>query len=449
MSERNVSKGWKIATIVVAIVAIAAIATLSVFLNNANRDMAVLGNNLENVYQRAYYDLVANVNSMEINLSKVMVATSTNCQVDTLNELAKNSQIAVGALSTLSAENFRVVNTTRYINQAGDYATYLMKEVIAGNGIKDDDYEILDNLHQMTMQLGSELARINDEIALGNYIFTERLQMDDDVFSQVFMQLEDAIIDYPALIYDGPFSTALLEKSPKALTGEEITPEQGVTIINDMLSEMGIKDVEYTGENNGFFIMYNYQAKTANDEIVSIELSKKGGKLIMLNVSRQIDEPSLSPEECATLAEQYVADMGYSDMESVWVSNYNSIIYVNLAPVIDDVVWYPDLVKVKIASNNGDLLGVEALGYIFNHTERNLPEVAITTDQAIQNLSTNISVETIRLALIPQRRGTEVLTYEISGRVGENLYYIYVDVATGEEVQVLRVIDSDEGSLLM
>ena len=169
----------------------------------------------------------------------------------------------------------------------------------------------------------------------------------------------------------------------------------------------------------------------------------------MLNVSKTVEEPSLSPEECAELAEQYLESMGYQNMKSVWVSNYNSTIYVNLAPIIDGIVWYPDIIKVKISSGDGELLGFEALSYIFNHTDRTLPAVSISESVARASLSTDITVETARLALIPYKDGSEKLTYEFSGRSGDALYYVYVDVASGEEVKVLRVIDSDEGTLLL
>lgn len=442
-------KGFKIATIVVSIIAVAAITTLSIFLGVASRDRAALGNDIEGMYQRAYYELISNINSIEINLSKLLYTSSRTSRIELLSEIAKNSQMASTALSTLSAENFGIVNTTRYINQTGDFAAYLLKEVADGKGISEDDYEIIGTLYEMTVKIGNELAKINDEINKGEYNFTERLKMNDDIFIQIFTNLEEQIVNYPALIYDGPFSAAMLEKEPKGLTGEDITQEQGVAIINELLHEFGVKDIKFTGENNSYFMMYNYEATYANGDNVAIELSKKGGHLVMLNVSRAVEEPELTPEECAELAEQYLRELGYNNMKSVWVSNYNSIIYINLAPEINGIIYYPDLVKVKIASNDGELLGVEALSYIYNHTTRTLPTVALSESEARSRITTKITVETGRLALIPHSKGKEYLTYEFSGRVNDNLYYIYIDVTNGEEVRILRVIDSDEGTLLM
>ncbi len=37
-----------------------------------------------------------------------------------------------------------------------------------------------------------------------------------------------------------------------------------------------------------------------------------------------------------------------------------------------NVIVYPDLIKLKIALDNGEILGIETTGYLNNHTERNI-----------------------------------------------------------------------------
>lgn len=443
------TKRFKIATIVISIVSVAAITTLSIFLGVTSKARASVGNDLENIYHRAFYELLSDVNALEISYSKLMVTSSKNMQIEILNDIAKDSHMAGVSLSTLSAQNYGVINTTRYINQAGDFAMSLVNNLVKGNSLTEADYDMLESLHKMTKEMGDELRKISDEIAKGKYAFIKKLNDDKDVFAQVFKGLEESIVEYPAMIYDGPFSTALLDKKAKGLPEKEITAEEGVSIINAMLKDYKIKDVKHTGDCKSFFDCYNYEGKTQGDESVSIDLSKKGGRLISLNIPRTVNEPKYSPEECAKLAEQHAKKLGFENMESVWVSNYNSVIYVNLAPVINNVVWYPDLVKVKISSNNGELVGVEALSYAYNHIERQIEAPVVSEAQARAGISTRIKVETCRLALIPYKDGKEILTYEFSGKSDDSVYYVYIDAKTGEEIKVLRVIDSDEGTLLM
>ena len=49
-----------------------------------------------------------------------------------------------------------------------------------------------------------------------------------------------------------------------------------------------------------------------------------------------------------------------------------NVITVNYAYEQDGVIVYPDLIKVKMALDNGEVLGIETTGYLNSHTEREL-----------------------------------------------------------------------------
>ena len=243
MERKN--KKVKAALIIVSVIAVCAIATLSVFLGLEANKRTAYGADLENVYERAYYSLVANVNNMEISLSKLLVTTSSSTRIEVLNDITKNSYLAGEALSTLSAENYGVMNTTRYINQTGDFAAYLVHEVATGNDLDEEKRTIIRQLLEMTEKIGEELQKINSEIAKGDYNFLEGLSDDVNIFNEVFMGLEENIVEYPALIYDGPFSAALLEKEAKGLSGEELTEEQGAEKISELLADFGVTEINF------------------------------------------------------------------------------------------------------------------------------------------------------------------------------------------------------------
>ena len=63
-------------------------------------------------------------------------------------------------------------------------------------------------------------------------------------------------------------------------------------------------------------------------------------------------------------------------------------------------------------------------------------------------LNGGFNVETSRLCLIPVD-GEEVLCYEFYGTFDNSDYYIYVDAATGNEVEMFTVIGTAQGRALM
>jgi len=106
---------------------------------------------------------------------------------------------------------------------------------------------------------------------------------------------------------------------------------------------------------------------------------------------------------------------------------------------------------VKVAADSGDILGMEALNYIYNHTARTIAAPTVTEQEAAEAISEYIAVSSCRLALVPTKGGGEALTYEFFGtKGGENgdKYFVYVDAESGEELKIMRVLDGERGLLL-
>ena len=57
-------------------------------------------------------------------------------------------------------------------------------------------------------------------------------------------------------------------------------------------------------------------------------------------------------------------------------------------------------------------------------------------------------MEKVSLAVIPYKE-TERFCYEIYGSYKGLDYFVYIDAKSGEQADVLRVIDSEQGSMIM
>jgi germination protein YpeB len=136
-------------------------------------------------------------------------------------------------------------------------------------------------------------------------------------------------------------------------------------------------------------------------------------------------------------------------MTAVWVTNSNSTVYINYAYEKDDVIYYPDLIKIKIAADTGFLLGIEGANYIYNHTgERAIPDNIQSVDSARAKISSKLIIESEKLTVIPTEWNTEILAYEFSGTYKDGQYFIYITADTLQEIKVMKVIESDGGKLI-
>ena len=60
-----------------------------------------------------------------------------------------------------------------------------------------------------------------------------------------------------------------------------------------------------------------------------------------------------------------------------------------------------------------------------------------------------MEVNSIRLALVPIGTSAEKLCYEFAGEFDGSTYYVYIDAKSGRQVEMFKVIESTEGTLLM
>lgn len=442
------TKGWKTFFIISAIVMLIAITLLSVFLGIAKANEDKWKMNSEYNYENAYYTLTDSLLNMENDLSKLRVTRSQTLVGEMLIDVAMNSQTAVANLTTLSYGGYDLSSAIKYCNQVGDYSKFLAQKLNAGGNLSEEDRKTLDGLYQSTFKLAKSLGSVKESLVSGGKIVDGLNKLNGD-FVDVAMGLVDGSIEYPSLIYDGAFSDSLADKEVKGLTGEDIESSGQEDRIKKILCDYEVKSVNFIGENSNGFDSYIYQVNLFDGQVASVQIAKKGGSIVMWDTSFDSLEPNLSVEEGTLLAEQYIAKQGIENMKGVYATVSDGLLYVNMCYTENDIIYYPDMIKVKVSLDDGKIVGFEGLNYIHNHTQRQI-DMPTVTEGEIRNMDFGgLSVKSVRLALIPLTGGKELLTYEVFGNIDEYSFYIFVDVKTGNEVKVMQVIDSDEGELLM
>ena len=65
--------------------------------------------------------------------------------------------------------------------------------------------------------------------------------------------------------------------------------------------------------------------------------------------NEDVAEVALPEQQAVEAARAFLAARGYGEMHESYFSRYDGILTVNFAAVQDDVVLYPDLVKVQVS----------------------------------------------------------------------------------------------------
>lgn len=451
----NMMRGKKMQIAMYAVMALLLIAVIimAVFLGMYTSDRANYSNRLENTYAMAYYDLVESMASIENGLTKFGVISTKRLQEQQLEQVMLAAKTASHSVLTFANESNSTRPLEKFINQVFDYSGYLVRKIEDGDGVNDEEKKTVQEMASLTRDICKRLAQLGEKMT-EDFSFVNTLGSDKDIFADMFDDLNgEQGVTFPTLIYDGPFSDGVTDREPLGIHGDEITENEATTLaVSVYLKGYEVDEVGVIAKNEYRIPAYliNATIKGEQERDVSLVISKRGGMLLDMDMYREVGEPELKVEEARVVAEQYLQSIGIKNMKAVWANVYGSQVYINLCYTDKEIVHYPDMIKLIVSLDTGEIMGYEGMNYAFNHTDRKLSKPKLSEEEIIVDMAANFDDGfTCRLALIPLTTMTERLTYEISGTINGERYFIYVDANTGDEVNILRVIDSSQGELLM
>lgn len=211
--------------------------------------------------------------------------------------------------------------------------------------------------------------------------------------------------------------------------------------------------VERVGEARGKIPSYLVELRPRSGgakESITVAVTRQGGQLNWMTNSRTVGRSSLGIEKDRERARDFLAAHGFKNMVPVYYEHQGGTAIFNFAAAQDNVIIYPDQIKVTVALDNGEILGAEASGFLMNHHSRDLPRPRISAAQARGKVSPRLQeVKGGRLALIPVSPDKEKLTYEFQGQLKKDTFLIYINALDGTEEQILRVVRNPEGVLTL
>ena len=415
-------------------------------------------------YNKSMYELVNYMQNVEVLISKARITTTPVESSKTYADIWRQSNLAKENLASLPVDQNAMTNTSKFLSQVSDYSYSLMKQTVEGEKLTDKQYDMLEEINNKSEEVTKVLNDIYEDLNSGKIKWNEVEKQGDNKLSEEktkgevlsnISKISKTFTEYEGLIYDGAYSNHILETKPVMIEEkEEVTEEDAKKkveeILRDTKDNVEIEYIKSTGESKGKLDIYTFEAKYKNsDEVSNIEITKKGGMLSLFIYDRNVKEKKLSAEECEKKAAEYLEKIGIKSMKATYYLETENMITINYAAVQNDITLYPDLVKVKVAMDDGEICSVETTGYIFNHKERTDITPTISLEEAKGVLNKNIEIKSEGLAIIPTDSKEEILTYEFKGKINDKDYIIYINAKTGQEENVLLIINTPGGTLTM
>lgn len=412
-------------------------------------------NLVQDEYNKSMYLAVSYINNVEVDLAKLLVTSTPKMSAVTLADIWKQANLAKECLEQIPVGQNSMANASKYLTQVSDFSYTLMKQNISDIKLTEEEYEKLKHIYEDSSKLSSKMSDIYDDLNAGRIKWDElekigNEKLPDNDISNSISEVGKTFQNYEGLIYDGAFSDHLLSSEPKSLSQKEISEDDAKKYIEEViLNDEKIEKIEFKGESNGKIELYNFDVTLDSKQKRTISITKNDCKLYLMIGDKKVKEQNISVDEAKKRGMEFLNKLGIDNMIETYYQKTENMIVINYAATQDGVILYPDLIKVKISLDDGKVYGVEAAGYIFNHTTRNNLKPSISQEKAKSILNSSLEIISSDMALIPTESNSEILTYEFKGKIDNREFLIYINADNAREEKVLLVIDNKNGVLTM
>ena len=434
----------------------AALTVVGVFAVCNTRKANALERYARSATERAFDELVTSVSELSNDLEKSQYLADPALESSLCTQIfgrALTAQMAVEALPYASQE---LEQTASFVAKVGDYANALARTVGRSGGYSDEELENLRSLAETASVMKLNLQDMQARVAEGALTLESVYEQTDGaaggedqppLAGTAFQSIEQQFPEIPTLIYDGPFSESMSDSKALFLEGKEDVDETGALKAAAAFLEADPADLAIVGQREGAVPCWICGGRVHGGEY-TLSVTKQGGEIWSVICDRPVGEQSYSIRQGLDMAEDYVRSWGFDSLEESYHALSGGVLLVNFEHSEDGVRCYPDLVKVGVALDNGNLMAYDAQGYINCHTDRDLPAAEISEEEAREGLSPSLTVSGYAMAVIPSPGGEERLCHEFlcQSEAGDR-YLMYVNALTGEEEKILILLEDDEGTL--
>lgn len=408
---------------------------------------------VQDSYNRAMYDFVSDINNIENEMTKLKITSNDTYTMTTLASVFAKSNSAKANLDILPFSAGSISNVSKFLNQLSDFSYSLMRNILNGNEISEYK-ENIDSLYIKISELSDVVENIYTDLTASNIKWDELEKVGDEKIKESTAQEELSSVnyigktftEYEGIIYDGAFSNHILTAKPEFLNGNILSSDEAKNLVKE---ELNIESIEFKSEQDGRLPLYVFETKLSGfDTLKTLYVTKEDGKVYQMISDRKSTTENISIDEAEKKATEYINNLGIDNIVPTYYLKSENMVTISFAATQDDVIIYSDLIKVKVALDNGEIMTYEANGYIYNHKERNI-NASKTIDEAREVLYKDLTIENERLCIIPTDSKDEVLVYEFEGIIDENRFLVYVNANTLVEEKIYILLETEGGTLAM
>nr|WP_295972377.1 germination protein YpeB [uncultured Bacillus sp.] len=410
--------------------------------------------NAENNYQRAFHELTYQIDLLHDKIGTTLAMNSRESLSPTLAEVWRITSDAHNDVGQLPLALLPFNKTEEFLTKIGDFSYQTAVRDLNKKSLNDEEYQTLKSLYTQSAEIQDELRKVQHMAMKNNLrwmdvelaLATGNKQADNSIIDG-FKTVEKSLEGYSETDLGSTFlNLNSNDNNYNHLEGKEISKKEAARLAKKYVGIDSDAKMEVTengkGSDYGFYSISLKNEKTG--QMSNMDITKKGGHPLWYVLSRDVQEQKISLNEAGNKAMQFLTDHDFKDIEVIESTQYDHIGVFTIVQSLDGVRIYPKSLKVKVALDNGQIIGFSNDDYlkaVTSDTEIAKPD--ITLEEARQKINPQVKVMEDRLAVIMNDLDKVVLCYEFMGTLDNDTYRIFINAKTGMEEKVEKMKNAE------
>lgn len=410
--------------------------------------------NAENNYQRAFHDLTYQIDVLHDKIGTTLAMNSRNSLSPALADVWKLTSEAHSNVGQLPLTLMPFNKTEEFLASIGDFSYRTAVRDLDKEPLSDKEYQSLKKLYAQAGDIQQDLRQVQHMVLKNNLRWMDvemalatDSQPADNTIIDGFKTVEKTVEGYGETDFGPAFVNMKKEdENFKYIEGKEITKKEAENIAKKYAALGNNVNVQVTENGNGSkygFFSVTVQDKKSKNE-ASMDITKKGGYPIWFILARDVKKQVISLNDASKKAIQFLKDNGFESLDLFESAQYDNVGVFTFVTNENDIRIYPDSIKVKIALDNGKLLGFSAEDYLRAHHVREIPKPIITKEDARSKINPQVKVMEEGMAIIINDLNQEVLCYEFLGTLGDDTYRIFINADNGNEERIEKLKNAEQ-----
>ncbi len=406
----------------------------------------------ENTYQRAFHELTYHIDLLHDKIGSSLAMNSNDSLSPQLVEIWRITADAHANVGQLPLSLLPFNKTEEFLANIGNFTYRVAVRDLETDPLNEDELATLEGLYEQSGEIKDELRQVQHTALSNNLrwmdvqlaLATEDEQMDNTIVDG-FQTVEKKVEGYSeAANFDTLIGDHTSEVHDYLFVNEEpLTEEEIIERSKEIFDVKSDENLSITKSGDGADISV-YSVSYQNEQKYGyMDITEQGGHPITLLINRPINEKNLSLYDGLQEATNYLEEYGFDNMVVFQSTQYDNIGVYSFLYAEDDVRIHSDSVEIKIALDDGDILGLSAKNYLMNHRQREIPKPALSPEEAKEQVNSQVEIQEEFLAIIDNEFGEEVLVYEFLGILNDDTFRIFINAMDGREEKVEKLMNSE------